>query len=202
MRRLFFIIQKEFIQIFRNKAMLPIISVVPILQLVLLSYAADNEVKNVQLAIVNHDQSAYARQLIEKIRISDRFILVDTPSAAKIADKEMQEGAVDIILTIPPQFEKKFLKYKSGDIQLLINAINGSQATVGAAYLSAIIQAFGKEIREDAAPHLIAQQQNPYPNIQIASSNWFNPTLNYKHFMVPGLIGELVIVLIMMLTAM
>lgn len=202
MQRLFFIIQKEFIQIFRNKAMLPIITVVPIFQLLLLSYAADNEVKNVQLAIVNQDQSTYARRLIEKIRVSDRFILVNASPSPTLADKQMQEGVVDIILTIPPQFEKNYLKYKSGDIQLLINAINGAQATVGSSYLTGIIQAFGQEIRQDAAPRLVVQQKNPFPTIQIASSNWYNPTLNYKHFMVPGLIGELVIVLIMLLTAM
>ncbi len=202
MHRLFYIIQKEFIQIFRNKAMLPLITVVPIVQLILLSYAASNEVKNVQLAIVDHDHSAYARQLVEKIRVSDRFVLMDTPHSARLADDMMQKGLVDIILTIPPQFEKTYFKDKSGEIQLLINAINGAQATIGSSYLASIIQSFNQEIRADAAPQLIIQKSSPFPRIQTEYSYWFNPDLNYKYFMAPGIIGEIVIVLVMLLTAM
>lgn len=202
MRRLLFIVQKEFIQIFRNKAILPLILVVPFVQLILLSYAANNEVRNVRLAIVNHDQSAYARQLINKIQTSDRFMVVEAPPAIKIADRLIQSDSVDIILTIPPHFEKDFLKYKSGKIQLLVNAINGQQATVGTAYLSSIIQSFNQEIRLDAVPQLIVKKQSPSPRIQIEFSNWYNQDLDYKAFMVPGILGELVTILVLLLTAM
>jgi len=202
MHRLLFIIQKEFIQIFRNKAILPLMTVVPIIQLIVLSYAATNEVTDVRLAIVQQDHSSYARQLVQKIQVSDRFILVDVPPSAKQADALMQDGSVDIILTIPPQFEKDFLKNRSGEIQLLINAINGQQATVGASYLTAIIQSFNREIRADAAPQFIVQRQSSSPRIDIESSNWFNPELDYKYFMAPGIMGELVTILVMLLTAM
>ena len=202
MRRLFYIVQKEFIQIFRNKAILPLMTVVPIVQLIILSYAADNEVKNVQLAIVNQDQSAYARQLIQKIKIADRFILVDVLSSAKQADKLMQNGVVDIVLNIPPQFEKDFRKTQAGELQLLVNAINGQQATVGASYLSAIIQNFNRGIRMDATPQMVMRKRNVVPLIQTEHAYWFNQELNYKYFMAPGIIGELVTILIMLLTAM
>lgn len=202
MRRLLFIIQKEFIQIFRNKAMLPLITIAPIVQLIVLSFAASNEVKNVQLAIVNQDESAYARHLINKIKTSDRFIVTIAPRSLKRADEMMQNGAVDIILTIPPQFEKDFFKEKSGTLQLLVNAINGQQATVGAAYLSTIVQAYNQELRMDAAPQLMAQKVNSVSIISIETSNWYNQDLNYKNFMVPGLLGELVTILTMLLTAM
>ncbi|MFT5168625.1 MAG: ABC-2 type transport system permease protein [Saprospiraceae bacterium] len=202
MRRLFFIVQKEFIQIFRNKAILPLILIVPIVQLIVLSYAANNEVRNVRLAIVNQDQSASARHLINKIQTSDRFIVVDAPTSIKIADRMIQSDSIDIILTIPPHFEKDFLKYKTGKIQLLVNAINGQQATVGTAYLSSIIQSFNQEIRLDAAPQLMAQKGSSSPRIQIEFSNWYNQDLNYKDFMVPGILGELVTILVLLLTAM
>ena len=84
MRRLLYIIQKEFIQIFRNKAILPMMTILPIVQLIVLTYAADSEVKNVRLAIVDQDHSAYSRQLVQKIQVSDRFILVDVPSSSSI----------------------------------------------------------------------------------------------------------------------
>ncbi len=202
MYRLFHIVQKEFIQIARNKAILPLMTVVPIVQLIVLTFAANNEVKNVQLAIVNHDQSTYARQLIQKIQVSDRFILVSTPRSSKEADALMQGGEVDIVLTIPPKFEKRFYQLKSGKIQLLVNAINGQQATVGASYLSSIIQSFNKEIRSDAAPQLFVQKVNPIPRIETTNSYWYNQDLDYKYFMAPGIMGELVTILVMLLTAM
>lgn len=202
MQRLLFIIQKEFIQIFRNKAILPMMTVVPIIQLIVLTFAASNEVQDVRLAIVNQDQSAYSRLLINKIRVADRFILVDTPASMKLADRMMQDGSVDIVLSIPPDFEKDFYKEKSGSLQVLVNAINGQQATVGASYLAAIIQSFNGEIRKEAAPQLIAQKLNPFPIISVESSNWFNQDLNYQYFMAPGIMGELVTILVMLLTAM
>ncbi|MEL7119502.1 MAG: ABC transporter permease [Bacteroidota bacterium] len=202
MQKLLFIIQKEFIQIFRNKAILPLMTVAPIVQMIVLSFAANSEVQNVQLAIVDNDKSQYAQRLIHKIKVSDRFILVDLPEAQNKADEMMQMGEIDIILNIEPDFEKNFYKTKTAKIQLLVNAINGQQATVGAAYLNSIIRSFNNEIREDAAPQFIVQKMNPTPRINTENSNWYNPDLNYKHFMVAGILGELVTLLVILLTAM
>lgn len=202
MRRLFYIIQKEFIQIFRNKAMLPMMTVLPIIQLIVLSFAANSEVKNVNIAIVDQDHSAYSRLLIGKIQASDRFTIVDAPLSAQVGNELLQDGSADIILTVPPDFEKDFLREKTADLQVLVNAINGQQATVGAAYLGQIIQSFNLEIMGDALPQLAAVRSNAQPQIGITYSNWYNPELDYKTFMVPGILGELVTILIMVLTAM
>ena len=112
MRRLLFIIQKEFIQIFRNKAILPMMTIAPIVQLIVLSFAANNEVKNVNLAIVDHDHSSYSRLLIGKVQASDRFSIVAAPPSAKRGDAWLQNGRADVVLIIPPDFEKDFLKEK------------------------------------------------------------------------------------------
>ncbi|MCP5064433.1 MAG: ABC transporter permease [Ignavibacteriae bacterium] len=202
MNRLLYVIQKEFIQIFRNKAMLPMITILPIIQMILLSFAATNEVKNVKIAIVNHNHSIYSKQLIEKIRISARFILVDLPASIKQSDKLMQEGNADIVLVIPGEFEKKFYRDKFAELQLLVNAINGQQASLGAGYLTAIIQIFNNEIRQEAALNLVVQKVNPTARISIENSYWYNLELNFKHFMIPGILGEIVSMLIMLLTAM
>lgn len=177
-------------------------TILPIVQLIVLSFAANNEVKNVRVAIVNQDGSMYARQLVQKIQTSDRFIVLNIPPSVKIAQEMLQRDEADIILTIPPRFQNDFLKYKSGEIQLLVNAINGQQATVGAAYLSSIIQSYNQEIRLDAVPKLMVLKKNPSALIQIEASNWYNEDLNYQDFMVPGILGELVTILVMLLTAM
>lgn len=202
MQRLIHIIRKEFIQILRNRAMLPLMTVLPIMQLILLSFAANNEVKNVRLAIVDLDHSSLSRRLVEKVGVTDRFIMVEIPSATERADELMQVGAVDIVLTIPPRFERDFFRDREGDVQLLVNAINGQQATVGASYLSSVLQSFNQEIRSEAVGKMKVRRASLAPQIQTEHSFWYNEDLNYKHFMAPGIIGELVTILVMLLTAM
>jgi len=202
MWRLFYIVQKEFIQIFRDKTILPMITVVPIMQLILLSYAASNEVKNVRLAILDNNHSIYSQRLINKIETSDRFILAAFPGSDREANALMQAGEVEIILSIPPRFEQSFYKDKSSEVQLLVNAIDGQQATVGASYLTAIIRAFNMELRQELGSLMPASASTSSPRIQIATANWFNPDLNYQDFMVPGILGELVTLLVILLTAM
>ena len=200
MGRLYYLVQKEFIQILRNKAMLPLITIVPIMQLVLLSFAADNEVKNVNLAIVNQSYGEYAQRIISKVQASDRFIIVDFPKSVRLADRLLQEGVADIVLNIPMDFEDRFLKYKNTDIQLLVNAINGQQASVGTSYLSAIIQGFNRELRVENMPN--SGQALAMPRINIENSYWYNEKLNYQHFMVPGIIAQIITILIILLTSM
>ena len=197
MRRLFYIIQKEFIQILGNKAMLPMMTVMPIIQLVVLSFAANSEVKNVNVALVDLDRSQFSRQLTGKLAAAERFTIVDAPLANRLADESLQAGDADVVLTIPPNFERDFLKGNGAELQLLVNAINGQAATVGAGYLSSVIRGYNQELRlENGLP------PGRGPRISLASTNWYNPELNYKFFMVPGILGELVIVLVILLTAM
>lgn len=201
MRRLLFIIQKEFIQVIRNRAILPLLTVAPIIQLIVLSNAASNEIRNVNISIIDKDHSSYSRQLVQKIEASDRFTLVSAPFSEEEGDRELQSGHSDIILEIPVAFERDFLKNKGNTLQVLVNAINGQQAIVGSAYLTQIIQSFNQDIRIDAAPQMVAMKAST-PIIEITSSNWYNPDLDYKTFMVPGIMGELVTILILVLTAM
>lgn len=199
MKRLLFIIQKEFIQIFKNKATLPLISIVPIVQLIVLSYAASNEVKEVNLAIVDQDVSAYSQRLINKIRFSDRFNLIDASFSENEVFGLMESGEVDIIMQFPPDFENRFLTGEKISIRMQVNAINGQQATIGFSYLNNIIQSFNKEIQLE----LPGMEMSPMKaGFKIENAYWYNPELNFKHFMVPGILGELVTVLVMLLTAM
>ena len=179
--------------------MLPLMTIVPIVQLILLSFAASNEVKNVRLAVVDQDHSAAARLLIQKIQVADRFILVDFPASVQQGDDLLQEGEVDIVLQIPANFESDFYRKREGKLQMLVNAINGTQATVGSSYLSAIIQSFNQELRADV---VVVPVGGRPAQIQAASANWYNPDLNFKYFMAPGILGTLVTILTMLLTAM
>jgi ABC-2 type transport system permease protein len=185
MRTLKFLLQKEFRQIFRDKAILRIIFIMPVIQLILLPWAADYEVKNIHLGVVDNDHSSYSRQLISKITASGYFQLDDYTSSYATALKGIEKGKIDLILEIPISFEKQLVKEDASTLSMSVDAINGVKAILGSAYLRSIIGDFNQEIR---TKWIQLPRFSPETNIAVTSSNWFNPLMNYKYFMVPGIL--------------
>lgn len=189
MRTLKFLLQKEFKQIFRNKALLPLIFVVPIVQLLILPLAADYEVKNINISIVDHNHSTFSRNLISKITSSGYFRLADYSNSFQSAFNQIESDKSDLILEIPQGFEKNLVRENEQKLFIAVNAINGVKAGLGGAYLNQIITAYNADIR---LQWFQSDKFNTAPVITVASSNWFNPFMNYRFFMVPGILVVLV----------
>lgn len=189
MRTLRFLLQKEFLQIFRNRAILPMIFVAPIIQLLILPLAADYEIKNINIAIVDQDHSSFSRQLVSKIGASGYFVLSDYGNSFDQAFQQFERDQTDLILEIPQGFERNLIRENEQTLFIAVNAINGTKASLGSSYLGQIINDYNADIRLKAFP---AQRVNNAPNIEVLSSNRFNPYLNYPFFMVPGILVSLV----------
>lgn len=189
MRTLKFLLQKEFRQIFRNKSILPMIFILPVIQLLILPLAADFEIKNIYISIVDHDHSSFSRNLTNKIIASGYFKLNDYSDNYNQSFKEFEEDHSDLILEIPKDFEKDLIRENKGNLLLAANAINGVKATVGSGYLSTIISNYNTDIRlEWGNP----QQQSVSTIIEVTPMNWFNRFLKYTFFMVPGILVSLI----------
>ncbi len=197
MRTVLFIVRKEFVQIFRHKVMLPLIFLMPIIQLVILAHAADYEVRNINLHIVDHDLSQYSRRLAGKFQASGNFILTGSSFSSQAAFDEIQKGDADLFLDIPAGFQRSLLRESRAGLQLSVDAVNGVKAGLANAYATAIIQDFNEEVRSELAGPGAGK-----PSLAIASSNWFNPELNYFTFMVPGILVLLVTLVGMFLSGM
>ncbi|MEP1953536.1 MAG: ABC transporter permease, partial [Algoriphagus sp.] len=189
MRTLIFLLRKEFKQIFRNKSLLPMIFAMPLIQLIVMPLAADYEIKNINISIVDHDRSPYSRQLISKITASGYFVLADFGDSFEAAFQQIEDEKSDLILEIPVGFERNLLRENSEKLFIAVNAINGTKANLGGAYLNQIIQNYNAEVR---LLWLDPTRFNPIPQLEVASSNWFNPYMNYRFFMVPGILAFLV----------
>ena len=200
MNTILFIIQKEFKQIFRNKGMLPIIFVLPILQLVILSNAATFEIKNIKFSYIDHDKTSFSRALIEKFDASTYFNVVSNFSSHKIASAAMLKGQVDVILEIPQHFERNLIKDQKTDLAVTINAIDGAAAGVENVYINQILQGFNKNAQVKLAQ--FTNQGIMPKNITSIPSFWYNKTLNYKTFMVPGILVLLVTMITLFLSGM
>ena len=189
MRILGFLLRKEFSQIFRNKSILAMIIVMPVMQLIILPLAANYEVKNINLAVIDNDHSPYSQKLISTITASGYFKLVGYNSSFKSAFKLIESDEADLVLEIPKNFEKGLIRESQQKLFVAVNAINGTKANLGGAYLVSIVRNYNNTIRLELTT---PSKNNVVPTIEITTSNWFNPSLNYKVFMVPGILAILV----------
>jgi ABC-2 type transport system permease protein len=189
MRALKFLLQKELRQISRDPSIFRILFILPIIQLLILPLAADYEIKNINLGVVDQDHSDYSRKLINKITSSGYFRLKDISSSFSKEMHSIESDKTDLILEIPPKFERDLVKDDEATLFIAINAINGVKAGLGGAYIQGIIQDYNQVVRTQ---WIQFPKFNAQPTIEVTSSDWYNPNMNYRVFMVPGILVMLV----------
>ena len=189
MRTLKFLLRKEFLQIFRDKLILRMIFALPVIQLIILPYAATYEIKNITLSVVDNDHSEYSRKLINNLTASGYFQLVDYSKTYADALDQVEKDKADLIVEIPEGFERDLIREDETKILIAANAISGQTAGLAVAYANSIIKDFNNDVRTQwiQQPRL-----NASPIIDITSSNWFNTQMDYKYFIVPGILALLV----------
>ena len=174
-----FLLEKEFKQIFRNAFIPKLILIMPVMIMLVFPWVANQEIKNVKLSIIDNNHSVISERLINKIGASGYFHLTDVSTSYNEAMQSVEKGKSDIILEIPQEFEKDLYKLGFANVMLSANAVNGMKGGLGSAYLSGIINDFTSE--------LSTEQDNTTQFSIIHSQFRFNPTLDYKVFMIPAL---------------
>ncbi len=189
MKTILFLLQKEFRQVRRNKVILPIIFVMPILQLLILVHATTFEIKNVKLCVVDYDLSNTSQRLVGKLAGSSFFKIESTTFSMDEAEAELGKNRADMILVIPRNFSKDLIKQKHATVQCIPNAVNSNFATLAYTYAANVILDFNKNL----ALELIGSiTPSPIKTIDIKPRFWFNPELNYKWYMFPGIMVILI----------
>lgn len=191
--------KKEIWQLFRNPIMWQMICLMPVIQLMLFPYTADYEIKEVRLAIVDHDQSVVSQQLISKFEYSQLFYVTEIYFSQEEAMSSIERGRSDIIIEIPDNFERSLTNNQQPNISILANAINALDASIGTAYIGVILGDFAAAI----APSMMIDVRQDHTPIQmdIASQSWFNPKKDYKIFIIPGILAILVSLIGVLMTA-
>ncbi|GAB3432970.1 ABC transporter permease [Niabella aquatica] len=187
MKVLQFLLQKEFRQIFRDKTILAMMFAMPVIQLIILPLAADFEVKNINMAYVDNDHSSYSKKLVNKIASSGYFRMVGDPNSYKGGLKMIEEGAADLVLEIPPHFERNLVREGSQQLNISVDAINGTKSALGGAYLVSVIADFNSNLDVNIKSPTSTVSASK-ASISIAGSNWYNPRAEYKYYMVPGIL--------------
>ncbi len=179
-----FLLEKEIKQLRRNKFLPRFVIALPFMALLVLPLAANFEVKNINLSIVDNDRSDYSKRLIHKIVSSGYFRLTNYSSTYKEALRAVELDYADIILEIPNNFETDLVNGKAARVMGSANTVNGTKGGLGSSYLLNTINDFSSDIRIE----WLSQSENTQiPSISILPVYRYNPLLRYPVFMVPAI---------------
>jgi ABC-2 type transport system permease protein len=196
MRTIGYIIRKEFIQLFRNKVMVRIIFIMPILQLLILANTATFEIKQIRLHVVDEDRTTTSRDLISHFSGSPFYKIVEYSNSEALADEDIMENRAHQVIVIPPHFEKDLNTVGIAKVRIATNAIDGAAASLMNAYSMSIIQDYNINLLTE-----ISRTGQAEP-IRTSWSFWYNPELNYINYMVPGILVLLVTMIGLFLSGM
>lgn len=195
MQALPYLLVKEYKQMFRN-ILLPIVFILlPFAMMNVVPRIATQEVKNLNVAVIDCDHSTLSSRLTQKIQASEFFNLFATCPNYREACHLLQKGSVDFIVTIQPDFERDLYRSGDADLMLTINAVNGMKGGLGNSYLSQIIMQYARELNSEN------DTATPHP-VNIEPRYLFNPHLDYKPYMIPALMSMTLMLLVGFLPAL
>lgn len=179
MRTLKVLLQKEFLQIRRNSFLPRLIVVFPIVVMLVMPLIMTMDVRNVNVAIVDSDRSNTSHRIASHIGASEYLTLTQTSDDFALAMKNLEKGSVDIIVQIPADFERKTASVSPERISIIANAVNATKGSMGMQY---VVQTIAHALSE------MEGEKNPFGTSELITvQNRFNPTLNYRHYMIPAL---------------
>ncbi len=179
-----FLLEKEIKQIRRNKFLPKFVIALPFMTLLFLPLAANFEVKNITLSIVDNDHSNYSTRLIEKVVSSGYFKLTDVSSTYREALRAVELDIADIILEIPNNFETDLVNEKAARVMMSANTVNGTKGGLGNSFLLSTINDFSSDIRSE---WLQPSGSSQTPSFTILPLFRYNPLLRYPIFMIPAI---------------
>jgi len=208
-RRILFLARAEVLHIVRDRATLAQVLVLPILQLFVLSNAATFEIRNTPMYVVDFDRTSASRQLVARFDASGHFRIVGQSASLDAADEGLLRGDVTLALIIPHDFESSVVRQRSAGVQLAVNAEKGSAAGIVQSYAMQILNTYAAELATTFHPSMISVRSGdaePVPQagrarIDVQVRHWYNETLDYQHYMVPGLLVALVTMIGTLLSA-
>jgi ABC-2 type transport system permease protein len=192
------IIKKEFLQLRRDRRMFPIIFIAPILQLILLGYAATLDIKNLSLAVCDLDRTTLSRELVQGFTGSRYFSTVYAVNVPSEIDPLIDKNTVNLALVIPYDFARSIRIGESRAVQVLVDGSDANTANISLSYAQRIINRFTQAHLQNNLPVEIATV-NP---IDARQRVWYNAEIRSANFMVPGVVCLVLMVITIALAAM
>src|SRR5512146_1968994 len=192
---------KEFIQVFRDKRTRFVLFVPPLAQLLIFGYAANYEIREVPVAVVDYDHSQESRDFISKIAASPYFNLQYQPERGAQLHKLIDDGKATLAIQINDGFAQDLRKGATAPVQVIVDATNSNTALISLGYLNQTAQQFALRYQTDRMQRTASQLAQSAPSVQLEQRPFYNVSLKSRWFFVPGIIGSLTMVVVINLTA-
>src|SRR5262245_38691365 len=193
MQRILYLLQKEFLQVFRDHAMIGIMFVVPIVQTLVLGPVMTTDVKNIKLLIYDADNSFASREVCRRFTNNPYFNFAGYVESAADIHAALDGWQAQMGLFIKPHFGRDFERGLRPEVQLIADGLDGNTAGIALGYAQGILSS--------VAPEVVVTQPATLPLVS-ETRLWYNLNLESKHYMIPGLIGLLATIVTMFLTSM
>jgi ABC-2 type transport system permease protein len=200
MKTIYHIVVKEFLQLKRDPRMLLVSFMAPVLQLILLGYAATTDVKDIPMLVCDQDRTSKSREFVNQFVNSGYFVIESEVHSLSEIDRNIEDGHVWLALVIPPNFSNDLLAHRATSVQLDADGSDANSANISIGYASQIISTYSRSIVTEARkqfPHL-SRPAVVYPEVRV----WYNPDLTSRNFMVPGVLALVLMIITMTLTAL
>ena len=204
MRRVLHLMKKELLELKRDPRLFGVVIIAPIVQLNVLGYAATTDVKDIPIAIVDADRSSSSRELVHRFEASENFKIVAILGSTNEIDPYLDRGEAWMAISIPPDYGRKVESARETTIQIAADGTDSNSTGVAMSYAQALIGGYVQDIAARASPSF-AQGGQALPAAGLVQPEirvWFNPRLESRDFMIPGIVALLLLVITTNLSAM
>ncbi len=192
------IIKKEFYQIRRDKRMLAISVLAPVLQVLLLGYAATTDIKDSTMVVCDMDRTAESRAFVESFTTSNYFIPKYSVNRPEEVNAYVERAKVSIALIIPKGFARNIFAHETSQIQVILDGADANTANILLTYATQIVASYSRNI---IAQYSSAVSGMSLPQVIPEPRMWFNPDLKSQNYMVPGVVALVLLIITMTLTS-
>ena len=195
MQRLRFLVWKEFLELRLNPRLFGVVVVAPIIQLTMLGYAATTDIHDVPVVVADGDRSARSRELISRFDASPNFSVVETVTTVNEIEPFLERGRAWLALSIPAGYGTRVESHATSTVQVVADGTDSNSTTVALGYATSLIGAYAQELIAAAAP-------GQAPAIDARIRVWYNPQLESRFFMIPGVLALVLLLVTANLAAM
>ena len=196
MTRIRHVVWKELLELRQDRRLFALVVMAPIIQLTMLGYAATTDVRNVPLVVVDQDRSVESRELVSRFTASGSFELVDLLASAMEIDAYLDSGRAWMALSIPADYGERVRSGSPSTIQVVADGTDANSTNVALGYAGSLIAGYSREL---------SARSGRGPTTPLVAADvrvWFNPQLESRHFMIPGILALLLLLITTNLSSM
>src|SRR5688572_747863 len=196
MNRVLEVIRKEFLELRQDPRLFGLVIIAPIVQLTMLGYAASTDVRNVPMVVIDQDRSTESRDLISRFEGSQSFLVVDAPSSVSEVDAYLNSGRAWMAMVIPADYGDRIRAGQETRVQVVADGTDANSTNVALGYAGTLITGYARELAAAAG----RAPADPLVTAQVRV--WFNPQLESRFFIIPGVLALLLLVVTTNLSSM